>query len=150
MQDSKTAISTHWLEKSLAVLGAAACLIITTMIWRSVSSYQTMWPLPAIYFLELMVLSLFSAFLFIRGHPFQGYVVWGMVGVLITFIVLGSLSVGFCFLPVALIFALLALIWDIRNRQPIALHLGICGIAVLIQAALMFAAIGLSSLGIMY
>jgi len=145
--DRQTAFITHWLEKSLALLGAALCLIITSVIWRSVSLYQPMWPLPALYFIEMVVLSLMSAFLFMHGHPFHGYVLWGTVGVLITVVVLGSLSVGSFYLPVALTFAILAMLSDVRNKQPILAHLGVCVIACLTQAAVMFAAVGLSSLG---
>jgi hypothetical protein len=138
---NRQTVATHWLEKSLALLGAAACLIITIVIWRNVSSYQPMWPLPGLYFLEVSALSLLSAFLFIRGNPYQGFILWGTVGALTAFSILGAFSVGFFYLPVVLIFAIVAITSDVRNRQPIVAHLGVCVLAGLIQAALMLAAL---------
>jgi hypothetical protein len=138
---NRQTVTTHWLEKSLALLGVAACLIITIVIGGNVSSYQPMWPLPGLYFLEMAAFSLFSTFMFIRGNPSRGFIIWGTVGALTAFSILGAFSVGFFYLPVVLIFAIVAITSDVRNRQPIWSHLGVCVLAGLIQAALMLAAI---------
>jgi uncharacterized membrane protein len=42
-----------------------------------------------------------------------------------------------------LIFAFISITSDVRNKQHIAVHLGVCLIAVVVQAALMLAAIRL-------
>jgi hypothetical protein len=143
MQVSKQTTSTHPLERFLAILGAVVCLIITIPIWWSLSAYQSMWLLPGIYFLEMVLLSILNAFMVIRGSPHHRSIIWATVGVFITFSVLGAFSVGFFYLPVALIFAVLAITLDVRNKLPIAAHLGICLLAGLAQAAMMFAAIRL-------
>jgi hypothetical protein len=51
--------------------------------------------------------------------------------------------VGFFYLPVALVFAVISLTSDIRNKGSILLHLGIFAITGIVQAALMLAAIRL-------
>jgi hypothetical protein len=62
-------------------------------------------------------------------------------GVFMAFVILGAFSVGFFYLPVALIFAIISITSDIRNKQHLPAHLGICLAAGLIQAAWMLLAI---------
>jgi len=131
------------LERFLAILGAVVCLIITILLWVSVSAYQPMWPLPALYFIEMVVLSIISAFIFVRGDPRDQFITWSTAGVISAFSILGAASVGFFYLPVALIFAVISVTSTVRNKQRITAHLGIFLIAGIVQMALMFAAIRL-------
>ena len=110
------------LERFLAILGAVVCLVITFIIWRSISVQQPMWPLPGFYFLEMTALSIVSAYIVVYGDPHKMIFVWGIVGILIAFSMVGAFSVGFFYLPVALIFGLTATLSDIRNKQPIFVH----------------------------
>jgi hypothetical protein len=91
----------------------------------------------------MVVISIMSAFLFIRGNARDKILIWGTVGAICGFSILGALSVGFFYLPVALIFAVISVTSDVRNKQHIAGHLGVCVIAAVVQAALMLAAIRL-------
>jgi hypothetical protein len=143
MQVTQQTTPTQPFERFLAFLGGVVCLTVTIIIWWSISSRQTMWPLPGLYFIELVVLSIMSAFLFIRGNARDKILVWGAVGAFIGFSILGAFSVGFFYLPVALIFAVISFTSDVRNKQPIAVHLAACLIAAVVQAALMLAAIRL-------
>jgi hypothetical protein len=129
------------LERFLAILGAVICLIITILFWLSVSAYQTMWPLPALYFIEMVALSSISAFLFVRGDPRDKFIIWGAAGVIGAFSILGALSVGFFYLPVALIFVVISVTSDVRNKHHNPAHLRIFVIAGTVQLALMFTAI---------
>ena len=129
------------LERALAVLAAVVCLIITILLWSSVSANQTMWPLPALYFIEMVAFSMISAFIFVRGDRRQQSIVWGTAGVMSAFSILGALSVGFFYLPVALTLAAIAVTSDVRNKQHITAHLGVFLIAGITQVALMLAAI---------
>lgn len=131
------------LERFLAVLGAAVCLIVTIVIWRSISALQAMWPLPGLYFSEMASLSLLSALAIFRGYPRGGLISWGAAGVFGAFSILGAFSVGFFYLPVALIFGLLAILMDVRQKQPITAHFGVGALAALVQAALMLLVIRL-------
>ncbi len=69
MQDTRQTTATQPFERFLAILGVVVCLMVTVPIWWSISAEQTMWLLPGIYFVEMVVLSIVSAFLFIRGNP---------------------------------------------------------------------------------
>ncbi len=53
--------STRSLEQFLAIVGVAVCANISALIWQSVSAQQPMWPLPALYLLEMVALSLAAA-----------------------------------------------------------------------------------------
>jgi hypothetical protein len=143
MKNASQTTPTQLFERILAIIGVVICLIVTIIIWRSISAQQSMWPLPGLYFIEMVALSSMSAFLFIRGNARDKILIWGAVGAIIGFSILGALSVGFFYLPVALIFAFISITSDVRNKQHIAVHLGVCLIAAVVQAALMLAAIRL-------
>jgi len=141
MQVTRQITRTSPLERFLAILAAVVCLLITILFWLSVRVHQTMWPLPSLYFIEMVTLSLLSTFIFIRGDPRDQFIMWGAAGVISAFSILGALSVGFSYLPVALIFTVISIRSDVRNKQQIAAHLGIFLIAGIVQSAMMFAAI---------
>src|SRR5919108_1842125 len=124
------------LERFLAILAAVVCLIITILLWLSVSAHQNMWPLPGLYFIEMVVLSSISAFLFVRGEPRDKFIIWGAAGVIAAFSILGAFSVGFFYLPVALIFVVISVTSDVRNKHHITAHLGIFVISGIVQLAL--------------
>ena len=139
ISDPKT---TRPFERILAIAGLIACLIVTVIIWGSISANQGMWPLPGLYFIEMAALSMVCAFIaFGNGNPRGQFILWGSVGIFLAFSILGAMSVGFFYLPVALIFGVLAILSDIRNKQPIVVHLGVCLIAGIVQVLLMLAAI---------
>ena len=100
----------HPLERFLAILGTSICLIVTILIWRSVSAQQPMWPLPALYFIEMVAVSVLTALAVLRGRT-GGLASWIAAGIFSAFSYLGALSVGFFYLPVALIFGLLAVLF---------------------------------------
>jgi hypothetical protein len=131
------------LERFLAILGAIISLIITILFWLSLSTHQNMWPLPSLYFVEMVALSSISAFVFVRGDSRDNFITWGAAGAISAFSILGALSVGLFYLPVALIFAVISVTSDLRNKQQITTHFGVFLIAGIAQSVLMFAAIRL-------
>jgi hypothetical protein len=143
MKDASQTTPTQLFERILAFIGAVICLIVTIIIWWSISAQQSMWPLPGLYFMEMVALSIMSTFLFIRGNARDKILIWGAVGAIIGFSILGALSVGFFYLPVALIFFIVSITSDVRNKQRIAVHLGVCVITAVVQAAMMLTAIRL-------
>ena len=131
-------------ERILAIAGMIICLVLTAILWWSIGAQQSMWPFPGLYFIEMAALSVVCAFIaFGNGDPRGQFILWGAVGIFIGFSILGAMSVGFFYLPVAIIFGAIAILSDIRNRQPVALHLGVCLIAGIVQVILMLAAIRL-------
>jgi hypothetical protein len=139
--------STHKLERSLTVIGIVLCLIACVLVWLVFSAQQSMWPLPDLYLLEMIVASIIGTWGIwgneSRLSPLRGILTWVVVGILFAFVVMGILSVGFLFAPVAVLFVIAAILSDLRQGHNLVLHMGIGFIAALAQAALMLAAIRL-------
>jgi hypothetical protein len=100
-----------------------------------------MWPLPGLYFIEIVTLSVVSALLFIRGDPRGQFLTWGTTGAIGAFSILAAFSVGFFYLPVALLFAIISVTFDVRNKKHIPAHLATFLIAGIAQLAVTLAAI---------
>ena len=116
---------TRPLERFCAILAVAVCLILTFAIWKRVSAYQAMWPLPGLYFIEMAGVSTFGAFSFVRGWPTGTVITWGAAGAFSAFSILGAWSVGFFYLPIALLFTAISVTSDVRNRRNLLPRLGV-------------------------
>ena len=143
MQVARQTVMVSRLERILAILAAALCLIITLLFWFSISNYQNIWPLPSLYFIELVAISFISTFIFVRGDPLGSLITWSAAGVITAFSILGAFSIGLFYLPIALLFTAVSITWDVRNKQHLTAHLGIFFIAGIVQSVLMFIAIRL-------
>jgi hypothetical protein len=136
--------TTHRLERTLSIVATVICLVVTAILWGSISAQQSMWPLPGLYFIEMAALSLVCALIAFLDYNLRSqFIIWGAVGILTGFSILGAWSVGFFYLPVAILFGVIAIRSDIRNKQHTALHIIVCLIAGLVQVVLMLAAIRL-------
>ena len=147
MQVIRQSVMVSRLERILAILAVVVCLTITLVFWFSISPYQSMWPLPGLYFVEIASLSFISTFIFVRGDPRGSLMTWVAAGVISAFSFLGALSVGCFYLPVALMFSVISLTWDVRNKQNRPARLGIFVIAGIVQSVLMLVAIRLHTSG---
>ena len=150
MQGARQSVMIARLERTLAILAAVVCLIITLVFWFSISPHQSMWPLPGFYFVEIVSLSFISTLIFVRGDPRGRLMTWVAAGVISAFSFLGAASVGFFYLPVALLFGVISLTWDVRNKRNRPTGLGIFFIAGIAQSALMLAAIWLHTSGTVF
>ncbi len=145
MQAARPSISTiHPVERFLAIAGAVACVIVTIAIWLTVSTQQTMWPLPGLYFSEMVALSIVTSIVLVRGNPHCKRITWGALGIFGAFSIVGAGTIGFFYIPVVLIYGTTAIVSDVRDKQHIAAHLGICLIAGIAQAVLMLSVIRLT------
>jgi len=137
--------STRKLERLLAALAAAICLILCTLIWQVLSAQQPMWPLPALYLLEMPAASILGLWDIWSGEtrpsPSGGIVTWAVTGILFAFVIIGAWSVGFLFIPVAGLFGIAAVLSDRRQGHNLVVHLGVGLAAALAQTALMLAVI---------
>lgn len=140
MQVARQSVRISRLERILAILAAVVCLTITVVVWFTESPYQNMWPLPGFYFVEIVSLSFISTFIFVRGDPRGSLMTWVAAGVISAVSFLGAASVGLFYLPVALMFIVISLTWDVRNKQNKPARLGIFFIAGIVQLTLMLAA----------
>lgn len=133
--------STRNLERILAVIGTAVCLVVSILIWQVLSVQQTMWPLPDLYLLEMPAACLLGIWcIWSSGSglsSLRGYLVWLIVGILFAFVIMGAWSVGFLFVPVAGLFAVTAVLSDLRQHEKLVFHLGAGLAAAVAQAALM-------------
>jgi hypothetical protein len=102
-----------------------------------------MWPLPGLYFVELPALSLAAAVGWNFDLSWARVLTWAALGIVLAFSILGAFSVGMLYLPVALLLAVAVISSDMREAQPITVHLAICLGAAIAQAALMLLAIRL-------
>jgi hypothetical protein len=136
-------IPTHPVERFLALLAEAICMVVTFLIWRSVSAFQPMWPLPGLYLIEMVVLSVLATLPFARGAQTSTGITWAATGIFLAFCMLGAFSVGFLYLPTALIFAVIAVTSTLRTRQSMGRYLAVCLLAGLAQAIVMLIAIRL-------
>jgi hypothetical protein len=150
MQVARLMVTISRLERILAILAAIGCLIITLVFWFSISAFQPMWPLPGLYFIEMVSLSFISTFIFVRGDPRGSLMTWVAAGVISAFSFLGALSVGCFYLPVALMFSVISLTWDVRNKQNRPARLGIFLVAGIAQLILMLAANWLHNSGTVF
>jgi hypothetical protein len=124
-------------ERVLAIAAAAFCVLLTASLWLSLSRQQAMWPLPALYFLEMVAASLVGLWTVYRDKAPANLLVWAAVGVQVGFALIGALSVGFFYLPAAGLLGLAALWLDRHAWRQLPLHLGLALLAAVAQAALM-------------
>jgi hypothetical protein len=137
--------STLSLERFLAVLGTVICLVLSVLVWLVFSAQQSMWPLPDLYLLEMLAGSILATWSLWSNEsglsPLRGILTWVVVGVLFAFVIIGSFSIGFWFIPVAGLFAIAAILSDRRQGRNLVINLGIGLVAAIVQAALMLVAI---------
>jgi hypothetical protein len=103
------------IEVALASAGALICLGVSIEVWQSIAKYQAVWPIPGLYFLETILISLAGALsIYLRKSGFltsgSTLLTWIVAGVLIGFSVMGAFSVGLFYLPAGLAFLLAAMI----------------------------------------
>ena len=102
-----------------------------------------MWPLPALYLLEMLAASILGVWDTWSSETRQhgAIVTWVVTGILLAFVIIGAWSVGFLFIPVAGLLAGAAVLSDRRQGRSLVVHLGVGLGAALAQAALMLGVI---------
>lgn len=97
--------------------------------------------MPGLYFLELPVVTVVVALAFAIEAQSRSLVAWAALGIITAFSILGAFSIGMAYVPVALLLAILAVSSDLREGQPLTIHVGVCLVAAMAQAALMLLAV---------
>ncbi len=137
MSDPSSFDQSRPFENYLAAVAAIGCLALTTAVWWGVSTMQTMWPLPALYLIEVATAAVVAAIAFIRAGQRGRRIAWAVVGVLVAFSLLGLFTVGALYLPTVLILGGVCLTADLRNKSPLGPHLVIFLLGALTQSAVM-------------
>ena len=134
-------IKFYAVERVLAAGAAGVCVVMTAIIWLLVSQQQPMWPLPALYLLEMAAASLVGLWGIYRNDAVGSGLAWAAAGAVFGFAIIGGFSVGFFYLPVAGLMGLAAL-WQARLAwQRLPMHVGLALLTALGQAGLMLALI---------
>jgi hypothetical protein len=142
--DTQPAVSRTWpLAGLLAVLAAALSLIVTIRVWQAVGGQQAMWPLPALYLIEMLALPGATAIILLRSASTGATVAWVAAGAVSAFSVWGAWSVGLFYAPVALLLLAAGLVAVLPARRSILTDLAWAIAAAVLQSAIMLAAIGL-------
>jgi hypothetical protein len=136
--ETAVAVQVPLLQRILALLAAAACVLLTIGIWRSVSGQQSMWPLPGLYFVELPAVAVVTALEFLQSNPSSAMTAWISAGIFAAFSVIGAFSVGLFYLPIAIMFVMLAVLATVRQGQGFLRDILAFLIAVAVQALVMF------------
>ena len=135
---------TQPLERFLAIAAAAVCLIASLrlgqVVWQVAYSSgpgaaeTAANPLPGLYVLEMLMLSgvgLIGAF---RDWT---KAIWAVAGAVVAFSVMGAWSIGFAFLPTAVLFTLAAILATRRKRQNLVANVLVWVCAGIVQASMM-------------
>ena len=123
----------------LAAISGVACLVTTLIVWVNVSAVQPTWPFPALYFLEITFLGLACAFTVIRNA--STFYTWISAGIFCAFSILAAWTVGIIFFPFAIIFAMISIVIDLRDRnvRSIPVHLAAFLFGAVVQTVFVIA-----------
>jgi hypothetical protein len=104
---------------------------------------QSMWPLPALYLVEMLALSTVAAAATIYGVPTSGIMLWIATGALLAFAMLAMFSIGLFYLPITGLFAVTAILSTWRSRSSALISVALAIGAATVQVIVIFAVISL-------
>jgi len=123
----------------LAFLAAAVCSLISIRVFQLVGSMQPVWPLPALYLVEVTSLTCVGAWVLMRERPGSAAVVCAVAGIATGFSILGAWTIGPFFLPVALLVGIAGGWATWRSRRPLLVGLASFAVGGAVQVVLMLA-----------
>ena len=129
------------LERFLAIIGAIVCLVLTLRIWQVFGSRQYMWPLPGLYLVEMLSLSLAVSVAVVRESRFAGAIAWATLGAMGAFAVLAAWTIGLLYLPVIIPIAIVGILLVRRSGLSLLIQSLIFLVATAAQTGAIFAAI---------
>ncbi len=129
--------------KFIAVLAVIVCLATSLLISQSLLSdpHQEIFPLPALYLLEMITTSLVAAMGAFKKGEAWNKATWATGGIIAAFVLMGAWSIGFFFIPTAILVLITALLSWQRHHTQFLIGAIIYVAAFVTQIILMFAAI---------
>lgn len=125
-----------------AVIGAITCAAVPLLF---VTNQQPLFPLPGLYFIEIMLLGLLVLVATAaRPSRWGSTMPWIAAGILLAFVILGGFSIGPPLFPAMVAFVVVGVLADWQTGGKIALHLVLFLSAAVIQAMLMLLLIGIA------
>ena len=134
-------VASRSIERFLAVTSTVVCLGTTAEIWQIFSPQQPMWPLPGLYLIEILLLTVAVVVVVVRDAGMGGSMIWGAVGAMLAFAFMAAFSIGLLYAPVIVMLIAVGSLYLRRRKEPFAIHLALGGAAALAQGALMLATI---------
>jgi hypothetical protein len=123
------------LEWIAAAIGAITCAVVPFLF---VTNQQPLFPLPGLYFIEIMLLGLLVLVATAaRPTRWGNLMPWVAAGVLLAFVILGGFSIGPPLIPALVTFVIVGVLADWQTGGNMALHLALFLSVAVIQAMLM-------------
>ena len=122
------------MERTLALLAAAICLILTLLVWQWSGRQQPMWPLPALYLIQLLALTVAAAAATFRHVAAAGALIWLAFGAISAFSVLTE-PFGLLYVPVAVLLLTMGLLFIRRTGPRPWMFLGLAAVAAVAAVA---------------
>ena len=133
------------LQWGLSIVAALNCLVVVAIFLLSNTpnfpqDLLSLWPFPMIYFMEITSIGIIGLIATIKaqqeGKSNWSTVLWVSSGILLTFVILGSWTIGFFLFPAMVCFLILAINIDRKMGGDIPRQLVIFVIAGISQAVL--------------
>jgi hypothetical protein len=123
------------LEWIAAVIGALNCAFIPLLF---APSQPQLFPLPGLYFIEIMVLGLLVLVATaVRPAAWSKPIPWIAAGILLAFVIIGGFSIGFFLIPAFIAFLLVGLLAGWQTGGNIGKYIGLFFVAAVVQAGVM-------------
>ncbi len=141
------------IEKILAILAVVLALATDAWIYLNLlnlapysTEHQSLWPFPALYFVEIALFSIIVCLLVFTDSKPGVKFIWAITGGVFGFILLGAMSVGLFYIPLLLLFGIIAILLTIKRKSNplVDTIFGVSG--ALAQMALILAMVQLSYL----
>ena len=126
-------------EWYLALLAAAVCSVISIRLYALVGTMQPVWPFPAVYLVEVTSLAWVGVYALSRGGGSSAATACVVAGAVAGFTILGVLSIGLYYAPVAVLLGVAAGWAAWRNQLSLAIAIAAFAFAVAAQMVLMLA-----------
>ncbi len=91
------------MEKALLAIAFLYSIIVTVYLWGIIAMHQPVWPLPALYFLELVLLPGIALLSAMHAWPRRMHLTAMAAGVTTSFAALSLFSIGLYYAPLALL-----------------------------------------------
>ena len=121
------------LEKTTLTVAFLYSVIATAYLWGGIASQQPIWPLPELYFLELVLLSGVALLSVMQAWPRRMHVVAAAAGVTTSFASMGVFSIGRFYAPLALLLLVGTVLSWRTSRQSFLTLLGVFVLCATVQ-----------------
>jgi hypothetical protein len=128
---------TRRFNRALLILAGVTSLVTTAFLWTETAAHQEMWPLPGLYFIEVVLLPGLAVYFGFDESTSAAVITWAIVGAMLGFVLIGALSVGFFYLPAVLFLGVGAALGRHDRAAHYFLGIGVALLAAMAQVGMM-------------